>query len=144
MIKLIDLLREFEIVGNDRIQYFRAVGKDEMQKSIKLGHLPYLSKDPMSSDWEVIELSMLEAGYEGSPEEYVDELVPWNPKTGVNLTTDFENAKGYDDYVLGLDNIGAQADFTKSHVFAKDPKKVKVLALYDVKAKTWTPITPNH
>ena len=143
MIRLIDLLNEFETVGNRRIEYFRAVGKDEMQKAIKLGHLPYLSKDPMSEDWEVIELSMQANGYEGDPQDYVNDLVIWNPKTGVNLTTDFENAKGYNDYVLGLDNLGPQADFTKSHVFAKDPKKVKVLALYDVKNRTWSSISPN-
>jgi hypothetical protein len=144
MIRLTDLLKEFEIAGNQRINYFRAVGKDEMQKAIKLDHLPYLSGDPMSEDWEVIELSMQENGYEGDPQEYVDTLVQWNPKTGVNLTTDFDNAIGYNDYVLGLDNLGPQADFTRSHVFAKDPKKVKVVAVYDVREKTWTPIIPGN
>lgn len=137
MIKLKKLL-EWEIVNNQRIEYFRAVGADEMQKAIKLGHLPYLSKDAMSQDWEVIELSMQENGYDGDPDEYVNELVPWNPKTGVNITTDFDNAKGYGDYVLGLENNGSQADFTKSHIFAKDPKQVKVLAVYDVKKNEWS------
>jgi len=137
MIKLAKLL-EWEVVGGQRIEYFRAVGKEEFKKAIQLGHLPYTSKDPMSEDWEVIELSMQENGYEGDPQEYVNELVPWNPKTGVNLTTDFDNAKGYDDYVLGLDNLGSQADFTKSHIFAKDPKKVKVLAVYDTRLKKWS------
>jgi len=137
MIRLIDLL-EWEDVDGLRIEYFRAVGRDELAKAIKLKHLPYLSKDPMSSDWEVIELSMRENGYEGDPEQYVNEIVPWNPKTGVNLTTDFDNAKGYNDYVLGLRNEGSQADFTKSHIFAKDPKKVKVIAMYDTKVKKWS------
>ena len=138
--KLVDLLKERETVDGRNIEYFRAVGKDEMTKAVKLGHLPYLSKDPMSEDWEVIELSMQENGFEGDPEKYVEELVPWNPKTGVNLTTDFDNAKGYDDYVLGLDNQGGQADFTRSHIFAKDPKKVIVIAVYDVKKRKWTSI----
>lgn len=139
MIKLKHLL-EWEDVNGKRIEYFRAVGKDEMTKAVKLGYLPYLSKDPMSTDWEVIELSMQESGYEGDPEKYVEELVPWNPKTGVNITTDFDNAIGYGDYVLGLDNQGGQADFTQSHVFAKDPKKVKVLAVYDVKTRKWVSV----
>lgn len=139
MIKLRKLL-EWEDVNDKRIKYFRAVGEDEMAKAVKLGYLPYLSKDPMSTDWEVIELSMQENGYEGDSEKYVEELVPWNPKTGVNLTTDFNNAKGYGDYVLGLDNQGGQADFTQSHVFAKDPKKVKVLAVYNTKTKKWVDV----
>ena len=128
---------EWEIVDNLRIEYFRAVGKDEMTKAVKLGHLPYLSKDPMSEDWEIIELSMSENGYDGNPDEYINELVPWNPKTGVNLTTDFDNAKGYGDYVLGLKNEGSQADFTRSHIFAKDPKKVKVVAVYNTYKNKW-------
>lgn len=128
---------EWEIVDNLRIEYFRAVGKDEMTKAVKLGHLPYLSKNPMSEDWEIIELSMSENGYDGNLDEYINELVPWNPKTGVNLTTDFDNAKGYGDYVLGLKNEGFQADFTRSHIFAKDPKKVKVVAVYNTYKNKW-------
>ena len=136
--KLIDVLKEWETVNGQIIKYFRAVGEDEMRKAVQLKHLPYLSKDPMSEDWEVIELSMQENQYEGDPEDYVNELVPWNPKTGVNLTADFDNAKGYGDYVLGLENEGSQADFTKSHIFAKDPSKVRVVAVYNVKAQKWT------
>jgi hypothetical protein len=142
MIRLKNLL-EFEVVDNQRIEYFRAVGRDEMLKAVKLGYLPYFSKDPMSEDWEVIELSMQENEYGGDPQNYVNDLVPWNPKTGVNLTTDFDNAIGYGDYVLGLDNLGPQADFTRSHIFAKEPKKVKLLAIYDVKNRTWSSIKPN-
>ncbi len=137
MIKLRKLL-EWEDVDGLRINYFRAVGEDELAKAVELKHLPYLSKDPMSEDWEVIELSMEEEGYEGDPEKYVKKLVRWNPKTGVNLTTDFDNAIGYGDYVLGVDSQGEQAEFTRSHVFARDPKKVKVLAVYDVKTREWT------
>jgi len=140
MIKLKSLL-EWEVVDGQRIEYFRAVGKEELKKAIQLGYLPYVSEEPMSEDWEVIELSMQENGYEGDPKEYVNELVPWTPKTGVNLTTDFDNAKGYGDYVLGLDNLGSQADFTKTHILAKDPKKVKVLAVYDVKLKKWSGVS---
>ena len=124
--KLKNLLKEWEEVNGQRIDYFRAVDSEEMKQAAKLKHLPKYSSDPMSTDWEVIELSMQESGVEDQdPEEYVMSLVPWRPiNKGVNVTTDFENAKGYGDYVLGLDVQSSAVDFTQSHVFAKDPKKV--------------------
>lgn len=140
--KLIDILKEWEEVNGQRIEYFRAVGEDEMKKAVQLKHLPYPSKDPISTDWEVIELSMQQNSVEGQdPDEYVNSLVSWRPvNKGVNLTTDFENAKGYGDYVLGLDIVSPSVDFTNSHVFAKDPNKVIVVAVYDVKKGKWTSI----
>ena len=139
MIKFLDLLTEREELPNGtQAEYFRAVDQNEMQLASKTGTLPYYSKDPMSNDWEVIELSMEQNDYEGDPEQYVDQMVPWTAKEkGVNITTDFDNAVGYNDYVLALDIQGPYVDFTSSHIFAKDPKQVKVIGVYDVAKREW-------
>jgi hypothetical protein len=139
MIRLKDLLKEGETLPNGtKANYFRAVDKKEMVKAKQLGHLPQYSSDPMSTDWEVIELSMQQNGYEGDPDEYVKQLVPWKPiNKGVNITADFENAIGYGDYVLALDPIGAVVDFTNTHSFAKDPKQVVLLGIYNTKTRKW-------
>lgn len=139
MIKLLELLKEREELPNGvQVHYFRAVDSREMELATKTGTLPYYSKDPMSNDWEVVELSMQENDYEGDPEQYVDQIVPWIDKSrGVNITTDFDNAVGYNDYVLALDIQGPYVEFTRSHIFAKDPKQVKVIGVYDVKQRQW-------
>jgi hypothetical protein len=146
MIKLIDLLREWEELPNgEKAYYFRSVEVNEKDKAVELGYLPYYSKDPMSTDWEVIELSMQESNYEGDPEEYVRRLVAWRPiEKGVNVTTDFDNAVGYGNYVLALDILGSSVDFTSTHVFAKNPKQVKLVGVYDTKSRKWLPFTPNN
>lgn len=139
MIRLKDLLIEWELLPNGtKAEYFRAVQATEKDKAVKLGYLPNYSNDPMSTDWEVIELSMQQNDYTGDPTEYVDQLVMWKPiDRGVNITTDFENAIGYGDYVLALDILGSAVNFTSTHVFAKDPKQVKVVGVYDTKIKKW-------
>lgn len=136
--KLIDLLKESEILPDGiKANYFRGMDKKEMSKAVRAGHLTDLSQEPMSKDWEVIELSMSQNGYEGDPEQYVDELVPWNPKTGVNVTTDFSNAVGYGDYVLALSIEGPAVDFTSTHTLVKSPSDAKVIGVYDTKARKW-------
>ena len=134
-----DILKESETLPNGtKANYFRAVGKSEMFKAKQSGHLPQYSSDPMSTDWEVIELSMQQNGYDGEPEDYVNELVPWRPiNKGVNITSDFENAIGYGDYVLALEPLGSVVDFTNTHTFAKNPKQVKLLGIYNTKTRKW-------
>ena len=134
-----DILKESETLPNGtKANYFRAVDKAEMIKAKQSGHLPQYSSDPMSTDWEVIELSMQQNGYDGEPEDYVNELVPWRPiNKGVNITSDFENAIGYGNYVLALEPLGSVVDFTNTHTFAKNPKQVKLLGIYNTKTRKW-------
>jgi len=44
--------------SNIECDFYRGVGMDEAIKACRAGHLIYLSKEPMSRDWEVIEYSM--------------------------------------------------------------------------------------
>ena len=112
---------------------YRGVGLDEALKSIKVGHLIYYSKDPMSYDWEVIEYG-LGGSTDMSEEEvgeYVKEIVPWNDVSkGVNLTTDLENAMGYSHIVFEVEVNGNYAEFSKYHIFAEKPKNCSIERIY--------------
>lgn len=83
--------------------YYRGVGEEEAIESLKKGHLIYQSNDPMSQDWEVIKMSLGSEAYDMSEEEidnYVNEIVYWEDiSKGVNLTTDKDNAMGYQQLI---------------------------------------------
>ncbi len=111
---------------NGEFILYRGVGFDEAINSIKAGHLIYLSNDPMSNDWEVIEHSLGDSINDMSEDDisnYINDLVYWRPVSkGVNLTSDLENASGYSDIVFEVNVIGDYAHFSHSYYFAKDPK----------------------
>ena len=113
---------------------YRGVGLDEAIKSINAGHLIYYSQDPMSRDWEVIEYSLGDQANDITDDEiddYVNQLVPWeNNAKGVNLTTDFDNAQGYSDVVLGVKLNGNYVEFSDVHIFAEKPEECDVIQIY--------------
>lgn len=113
---------------------YRGVGLDEAIKSIDAGHLIYYSQNPMSRDWEVIEYSLGDQASDITDDEidnYVNQLVPWeNNVKGVNLTTDFDNAQGYSDIVLGVKLNGNYVKFSDVHIFAEKPEECEVIKIY--------------
>lgn len=129
--------------SNIESDFYRGVGLDEAIKACQAGHLIYLSKEPMSRDWEVIEYSMGDRASDATDEEieeFVDSIVPWeNNGKGVNLTTDLENAKGYSPIVLGVNVIGDYAEFSHAHIFARYPEECIVKSVF-YKGKQMTPL----
>lgn len=132
----------FNEVQFHKQEYYRGVGLDEAIKACESGHLIYFSNDPMPYDWEVIEYSMGGEARDASEEDienFVKSIVYWKPiNKGVNLTTDLENAMGYSDIVLTVNIDGDYAEFSDSHIFARNPNECKVIKVY-YKHKEYTP-----
>lgn len=91
-------------------------------------------------DWEVIEYSIggeITLDNDEEIEEYVKDECPWyngslkSLEGGLNVLGDFDNAKGYGNYVLGVDVFGETANFTDEYVFVKDCKETKLIFIYD-------------
>jgi hypothetical protein len=127
-------------------KYFRGISLNELNEIIATKRvLP--SSDLIPFDNEVLEYAIGE-DYGDMSQEDIDDwimgVVWWydgslkSVKGGVNLTTDFDNAKGYGDYVIAvvIEN-GEVADVSDSHSFAKNANDVKVSAIYDVQNEKW-------
>jgi hypothetical protein len=101
---------------------------------------PVPSYDPMPLDFEVVEYGIgdaIEDMDEDDIEEWVKDICYWydgSPKSvkgGLNVTTDFDNAKGYGDFVLGINSLGDSAEFSDAHVFLRDCNETKLIFIYD-------------
>ena len=134
--------------------YYRGIGLDEAIKSAKSGHLVYVSRDPMSNDWEVIEYSLGDGANNISEDEvvdYVNDIVSWTPVSkGVNLTSDYDNAKGYSPIVVGVEinKKGQIAEFSDVHFFAENPEDCIVKSFYVEEtisnSYNWTKYSPEE
>ena len=123
--------------------YYRGVTKQDAINSVKRGY-PSETKDAMPLDWEVVEYSIgydIEEMSEEDIEIWAQSVVEWydgspeSVKGGLNMTMDFEHAKGYgynngDTIVLGLDPQSEVAEFSDVHAFARDHKNVKIVFIY--------------
>jgi len=127
-------------------RYFRGVSKEELRIILKTKKfLP--STDLMPFDNEVIEYAIGEEYSdmtEKQIERWIRSMIPWyngklsSVQGGVNLTTDFENAKGYGDYVLATNGDGAEiADISDAHSFAKDANELTIDGIYDIDNRIW-------
>lgn len=133
-----------DTIDYDLTEYYRGVSKSELDEWLKGNNLP--SADAMPLDPEVVEYGMGD-DYKSSDDEQIDKWVkavcPWydgSPKSvkgGLNVTSDFDNAKGYGNYVLGITPTkGAEiADFSEYHHFFRSAKTAKLSFVYDVKKK---------
>ena len=113
---------------------YRGMSVPEAKKVFQLGHLPP-SSDLMPLDWEVVEYSIGDSISDMSEEDieqFVMDVCPWydgslqSIRGGVNLTSDWENARGYasdDGVVLGVICNGDVAQFSDAHYFAKSANK---------------------
>lgn len=127
-------------------KYFRGVTDEELEKIKELGHL-LPSLDLIPNDNEVLEQVFGEDYYSMSERQVTRALkgmIPWftgNLKSlqgGVNLTKDFDNAKGYGEFVVAVKIPSHEvADLDKVYAIAKDSSNVKVGAVYDVSARKW-------
>lgn len=108
---------------------FRGMSIAEAKKVLQLGHL-LPSTDLMPFDWEVIEYGLGDAAIQMDEEEleaYVQDVVPWydgsrqSVQNGVNLTSDWDNARGYagNGVVFGVICRGDVAQFSDAHYFAE-------------------------
>lgn len=143
--KVNDIITESQTVQDvfDDAGMYRAVGPQEAKIILQQGHL-IPSKDLMPFDWEVIEYSLGDAAADMDEEEleaYVQDVVPWyngslqSVQQGVNLTSDWENARGYagnTGVVFAVVCNGDIAQFSDAHYFAKTAAEcVPVAAMYD-------------
>ena len=135
-----------EDVNMENARYFRGVSVTDLNLILKHGYmLPSVEKIPF--DGEVIEYAIGDE-YKDMDEEEIENFIKtciwWyngsksSVKHGVNLTTDFENAKGYGDYVIAVDEGNTEiADISDAHSFARDAKGLEILGIYDVQNENW-------
>ena len=127
--------------------YFRGVRREDLKQVRKTGKVPP-SRDLMPLDWEVIEYALGDSAGEMSEEDiesWVQDMVWWydgslpSIKGGVNITTDFQNAQGYGEYVLALEPVNPSniADISDAHSFARSPDDVQIVGFYDVEHDEW-------
>jgi hypothetical protein len=130
-------------------QYYRGVSKEEGQRWLKGERIS--SKDLMPLDWEVVEYGIgdeAKSMTEKEVDDWVKSVCWWydgskkSIEGGLNLTSDFENAKGYahDGFVLGID-ADEVVEFSDAHHFLKDAKDAKLVFVYDIKKDKF--ISPN-
>lgn len=143
--RAIEFLTEAQTVEElfNEVGLYRAVGPDEAKMILKQGFL-IPSSDLMPFDWEVVEYSLGDDIHDMEEEEIeaaVQSIVPWYDGSlqsvhgGVNLTTDWDNARGYagDTGVVFAVNCNGTdlAQFSDSHVFARDARGcVPVVGMY--------------
>lgn len=119
-----DLQRQFDSYG-----LYRGMSIAEAQKVLQLGRL-LPSTDLMPLDWEVVEYGLGESASEMSEEEidqWVMDVCPWydgsvqSIQGGVNLTSDWENARGYAGrgVVMAVICHCDVAEFSDAHYFAQ-------------------------
>lgn len=108
---------------------YRGMSIAEAKRVLQLGHmLP--STDLMPLDWEVVEYGLGDYASDMDEEEidqWVMDVCPWYDGTyqsiagGVNLTSDWENARGYagNGVVMGVICKCDVAEFSDAHYFAQ-------------------------
>jgi len=127
-------------------RYFRGVKKQEAISIMKGKNLTP-STDLIPFDNEVLEYAIGDDYKDMSQEEidnWIKNVIPWydgslaSVKGGVNLTTDFENAQGYGDYVLAIEPYNTEVvDVSDAHAFARSAKDLKIIGIYDTKKQKW-------
>jgi hypothetical protein len=141
-----NLINESIDVGLEgTVDGYRGVDKATAKKWAKGVPIPTRPLEQMPLDWEVVEYSLGDTIKDMSDEEieeYVQGVVPWydgsakSVEGGLNVTTDFENAKGYagdNGFVLCLEFLGEYVEFSDAHTYVKNAKEVKVVSIYSVK-----------
>ena len=127
-------------------RYFRGISKEEAD-NIRSGKPLSPSQDLIPFDPEVLEYALGDEYSDMSEKDIdrvIEELIPWydgsfkSVKNGVNLTTDFDNAKGYGDYVVSIYDHPDIADVSDAHSFAKNAKNLKPTAIYNVETREWS------
>ena len=145
--QILESLQDIPIDPRYEYEYFRGVSEEDLSKIQKLGHL-LPSTDRITEDPEVLEQVFGSEYYERTERQIKSALkgrIPWydgkenSLKDTVNLTKDFENAKGYGEYVVAvtIDPSHAVADLNKVYAVASPSKNVKVRAIYDVRNRRW-------
>ena len=114
----------------DSYGLYRGMSIPEAKKVLQLGHL-LPSSDLMPFDWEVIEYGLGDVIHDMDEDEIeavVQDIVPWydgsrqSVQNGVNLTSDWDNARGYagNGVVFGVICQGDVAQFSDAHYFAQN------------------------
>lgn len=137
-------LEKIKVDASD-FNIFRGVSKDEFNVILKQKHL-IPSSDLMPLDWDVVEYGLGDDASEMSEEEieqWIKDTCRWyngtvsSIKGGVNLTNDIETAEGYGDFVLAVDCNCQIAEFSDSHLFAKDATKCVPVAYKEYGSYDW-------
>ena len=128
-------------------EYFRGIPEEDLLEVQRLGHL-LPSRDLIPEDGEVLE-QIFGSDYGEMTERQINStlkgMIPWyngkssSLKDSVNLTKDFDNAKGYGDYVVAVfvEPSYMVTDLSKVYAIANPYTSVKVGAIYDVKGRRW-------
>ena len=127
--------------------YFRGIPEEDLSEIQRSGHL-LPSRDLIPEDSEVLE-QVFGSDYWNMSERQINSalkgMIPWyngkslSLKNSVNLTKDFDNAKGYGDYVVAvtIDPSYHVVDLSKVYAIANPYTSVKVGAIYDVSNRRW-------
>ena len=126
-----------------RFEYFRGISEDDIERVRNKGTL-VPSQDSILDDYEVLEHVFgpeerdIKRGLKGLRDSFGKEFYNLALKQGVNLTRDFDNAKGYGEYVVAVTVDPAYVqDLDRTYAIAADATKVRVGAIYDVAARSW-------
>lgn len=156
-ILMIDLDEKGRIVGKAKAtldensaKYYRGVTKEEAKRWLKGKPLPTTDLNLMPLDGEVIKYGIGDSFHDMDEDEieaWIKDVCPWydgsikSIKGGLNVTTDFINAQGYGDFVLGLDSCGDDCDFSDAHTFFRKAKDAILIFVYDVEKNIFYPPT---
>lgn len=134
---MITKFRLYENIDENDAEYYRGVSIEDAINWCKGNPTP--SYDPMPLDFEVVEYGIGDAiddMDEDDVENWVKSVCDWydgspkSVKNGLNVTTDFSNAEGYGECVLGLNSTGEVAEFSDSHVFIRNYKETELVFVY--------------
>lgn len=145
--RILESLQDIPIDPRWEYEYFRGVSEEDLKEIQRLGHL-LPSTDRITEDPEVLEQVFGSDYYEMTERQLKSTLkgmIPWydgkenSLKDTVNLTKDFENAKGYGEYVVAVkvEPLYSVIDLNKVYAVASPSKSVKVGAIYDVQNRRW-------
>lgn len=136
-----EILNDPDYGRNREVTGYRGVWLEDAVKIIKQKKL-LPSQDLMPLDWEVVEYSIGDEISEMSEQDiddWVADVCWWydgsrkSIKGGLNLTSDFDNARGYageNGVVFGIQCTGDFAEFSDAHLFAKSAKECKIVSAY--------------
>lgn len=132
--------RLFEDLDESSAEYYIGVDLDNAISWCAGKPVPTPETNLYPLDWDVIKHSNDEARHwsEKQVEKWVKSVCGWydgsiaSIQGGLNVLGDFENAKGYGEFVLGIEVRGGICDFGSDYSFVKNANDCKVIFVYDV------------
>lgn len=134
-INKVNIINEDKLKNDPEFIAWRGVSAQELKEMLKTQKV-IPSSDLMPLDWEVVEYGLGDNAGEMSEEQiedWVKDTCHWYDGSlgsisgGVNATSDFENAKGYGDFVVAIGGSSDFCHFSDSHIFIKSANECRIL-----------------